>query len=391
MADRIGRGIEIKHLYKIFGERAVEHVDSIKGGMSKTALMEQHSHVLGLKDINISMPGGCIQVIMGLSGSGKSTLIRHINRLIDPTVGEVLVNGVDVVKMNKADLLQFRRHQTAMVFQKFALLPHRTVLDNTVYGLEVQGLPRKRQVENAMLWIERVGLGGFQHRYPNQLSGGMQQRVGLARALTNDAPILLMDEAFSALDPLIRSDMQTVLLELQKEIKKTIVFITHDLDEALRLGDRIAILRDGEVIQQGTSHEIVLRPADEYIARFVKEVNRGRVLQVGAVMEPAASTTAPPASPHRRSRRRWKRRQRCWFNPARKASLSLTTKAGLLASSTFVGLPRRSQRLSHGRSTRIAPGQGGLLIRSNDPVVLPVLRPKRLPLASRSERVSLRG
>lgn len=294
MADRVGHGIEVKHLYKIFGERAVDLVRAVKGGMSKTVLMERHSHVLGLKDINISMPGGCIQVIMGLSGSGKSTLIRHINRLIDPTVGEVLVDGVDVVKMNKADLLQFRRHQTAMVFQKFALLPHRTVLDNTVYGLEVQGVPRKRQVENAMLWIERVGLGGFQNRYPNQLSGGMQQRVGLARALTNDAPILLMDEAFSALDPLIRSDMQAVLLGLQREIKKTIVFITHDLDEALRLGDRIAILRDGEVIQQGTSQEIVLRPADEYIARFVKEVNRGRVLQVGAVMDPVASATAVP-------------------------------------------------------------------------------------------------
>jgi glycine betaine/proline transport system ATP-binding protein len=294
MADRIGHGIEIRRLYKIFGERAVDLVDAVKGGMSKTALMEQHSHVLGLKDINISMAGGCIQVIMGLSGSGKSTLIRHINRLIDPTVGEVLVDSVDVVKMNKADLMQFRRHQTAMVFQKFALLPHRTVLDNTVYGLEVQGVPRKRQVENAMLWIERVGLGGFQNRYPNQLSGGMQQRVGLARALTNDAPILLMDEAFSALDPLIRADMQTVLLDLQKEIKKTIVFITHDLDEALRLGDRIAILRDGEVIQQGTSQEIVLKPADEYIARFVKEVNRGRVLQVGAVMDPLVSTAVPP-------------------------------------------------------------------------------------------------
>jgi glycine betaine/proline transport system ATP-binding protein len=294
MADRVGHGIEIKHLYKIFGEKAAGLVHAVKGGMSKTALMEQHSHVLGLKDINISMPGGCIQVIMGLSGSGKSTLIRHINRLIDPTVGEVLVDDVDVVKMNKADLLQFRRHQTAMVFQKFALLPHRTVLDNTVYGLEVQGVSRKRQVENAMLWIERVGLSGFQNRYPNQLSGGMQQRVGLARALTNDAPILLMDEAFSALDPLIRADMQTVLLGLQKEIKKTIVFITHDLDEALRLGDRIAILRDGEVIQHGTSQEIVLKPADEYIARFVKEVNRGRVLQVGAVMDPLVSTTVPP-------------------------------------------------------------------------------------------------
>ena len=291
MADRIGHGIEIKHLYKIFGEKAAGLVDAVKGGMSKTALMEQHSHVLGLKDINITMPAGCIQVIMGLSGSGKSTLIRHIHRLIDPTAGEVLVGGVDIVKMKRADLLQFRRHQTAMVFQKFALLPHRTVLDNAVYGLEVQGAPRKRQIESAMQWIERVGLGGFENRYPNQLSGGMQQRVGLARALTIDAPVLLMDEAFSALDPLIRTDMQTVLLSLQREIKKTIVFITHDLDEALRLGDRIAILRDGEVIQQGTSQQIVLEPADEYIARFVKEVNRGRVLHVGAFMEPASSTS----------------------------------------------------------------------------------------------------
>ena len=295
MADRVGHGIEIKRLYKIFGERAVGLVDAVKGGMSKTALMEQHSHVLGLKDINISMPGGCIQVIMGLSGSGKSTLIRHINRLIDPTVGEVLVDGVDVVKMNKADLMQFRRHQTAMVFQKFALL---AASDGArQHGLRPRSSGRARangksrtRCSGSSGW----GLGGFQNRYPNQLSGGMQQRVGLARALTNDAPILLMDEAFSALDPLIRADMQTVLLGLQKEIKKTIVFITHDLDEALRLGDRIAILRDGEVIQQGTSQEIVLKPADEYIARFVKEVNRGRVLQVGAVMDPLVSTTVPP-------------------------------------------------------------------------------------------------
>jgi glycine betaine/proline transport system ATP-binding protein len=178
-----------------------------------------------------------------------------------------------------------------MVFQKFALLPHRNVLENTVYGLEIQGLPRAKQVEAAMRWIERVGLKGFEDRYPNQLSGGMQQRVGLARALTNDAPILLMDEAFSALDPLIRIDMQSVLLDLQKEIKKTIVFITHDLDEALRLGDRIAILRDGEVIQQGTGQEIVLQPADEYITKFVREVNRGRVIKVETIMDPAAADT----------------------------------------------------------------------------------------------------
>ena len=291
MADHSQKdSIEIRNLYKIFGSRPQHYIDLVRQGMTKTELNEKHHHVLGLRDINITMPAGSIQVIMGLSGSGKSTLIRHINRLIDPTVGEVLVAGNDVVKMNKADLQEFRRHQTAMVFQKFALLPHRNVLENTVYGLEVQGIPRAKQVDRAMRWIERVGLKGFEDNYPNQLSGGMQQRVGLARALTNDAPILLMDEAFSALDPLIRMDMQSILLDLQREIRKTVVFITHDLDEALRLGDRIAVLRDGEVVQQGTGQEIVLQPADDYISRFVREVNRGRVIRVEAIMDvdPAA-------------------------------------------------------------------------------------------------------
>ncbi|MGO4558193.1 quaternary amine ABC transporter ATP-binding protein [Mesorhizobium sp. 2RAF21] len=293
-----GTVIEVRSLYKIFGQKpaADAAVKLIREGVSKTELNARYGLVLGLKDINLTMPGGSIQVIMGLSGSGKSTLIRHINRLIDPTAGEILVGGTDVVRMNERDLREFRRHKTAMVFQKFALLPHRTVLDNTVYGLEVRGLPRARQVEEAMRWIERVGLKGFENRYPNQLSGGMQQRVGLARALTNDAPILLMDEAFSALDPLIRMDMQTVLLDLQKEIRKTIVFITHDLDEALRLGDRIAILRDGEIIQQGTGQEIVLDPADDYIAKFVREVNRGRVLMATSVMTSFSASNGPVSS-----------------------------------------------------------------------------------------------
>lgn len=290
-------GIEVRSLYKVFGANAARAVELVKAGMSKAELNEKHGNVLGLKDINLEMPGGNIQVIMGLSGSGKSTLIRHINRLIDPTVGEVLVGGVDVVKMNENELREFRRKNTAMVFQKFALLPHRTVLDNTVYGLQIQGVPRKKQIEQAMRWIERVGLAGFENRYPNQLSGGMQQRVGLARALTNDAPILLMDEAFSALDPLIRTDMQGVLLDLQKEIKKTVVFITHDLDEALRLGDRIAILRDGEVIQQGTGQDIVLRPADPYIEKFVKEVNRARIVYASSVMTPLANGAAADGLP----------------------------------------------------------------------------------------------
>ncbi len=287
-------GIEIKDLFKIFGPKGHKYIDAVKGGMSKTELNEKHGHVLGLKDINISMPAGQIQVVMGLSGSGKSTLIRHINRLIEPTTGSVEYQGEDVCQMSKSQLQQFRRHKTAMVFQKFALLPHRTVIGNTVYGLELQGINHIDATKQALKWIDRVGLSGFEDHYPNQLSGGMQQRVGLARALTNDADILLMDEAFSALDPLIRTDMQSVLLDIQQELRKTIVFITHDLDEALRLGDRIAILRDGEVIQQGTGQEIVLHPADAYIADFIKEVNRGRVLSVKTIMSPEKLTPAGP-------------------------------------------------------------------------------------------------
>jgi glycine betaine/proline transport system ATP-binding protein len=295
MATRID-GIKLRHVYKIFGSDPAAYVEKVRAGMTKAELLK-HNHVLGLRDISIDVPGGAIQVIMGLSGSGKSTLIRHINRLIEPTAGEVLVDGVDVVKMSPLELREFRRTRTAMVFQKFGLLPHWTVLDNAMFGLKVRGLPEAQRRDTAMRWIERVGLKGFEAKYPNQLSGGMQQRVGLARALSNDAPILLMDEAFSALDPLIRVDMQTVLLDLQKEIRKTIVFITHDLDEALRLGDHIAILRDGEVVQKGTAQDIVLRPADDYIASFVKEVNRGRVILVETVMTPLGAGPRDAALP----------------------------------------------------------------------------------------------
>ena len=296
-----GIPIEVKELYKIFGTNPGAYIDAVKQGMTKAELNEKHGHVLGLRDINIEMPAGGIQVVMGLSGSGKSTLIRHINRLIDPTAGEVMVQvdgrEVDVVQMDAMALRQFRRTQTAMVFQKFALFPHMTVQENTEYGLAVQGVPRAERTKRATRWIERVGLAGYGDHYPNQLSGGMQQRVGLARALTNDAPILLMDEAFSALDPLIRSDMQSVLLDLQQEIGKTIVFITHDLDEALRLGDRIAILRDGEVVQQGTGQQIVLKPADDYISNFVKDVNRGRVIRCRTLMTAGAPVEGPTVDP----------------------------------------------------------------------------------------------
>lgn len=297
MAETRQTGIQIRNLYKLFGPTPDKFLEPVRQGMSKQELRDQHGHVLGLRDINIDMPASAIQVVMGLSGSGKSTLIRHVNRLIDPTAGQVLVQTdgkeADVVAMRQRELLQFRREQTAMVFQKFALFPHFTVLENVEYGLQVQGVKRKLRREHAMRWVERVGLKGYEDHYPNQLSGGMQQRVGLARALTNDAPILLMDEAFSALDPLIRSDMQSVLLDLQQEIGKTIVFITHDLDEALRLGDRIAILRDGEVVQQGSGQQIVLKPADDYIASFVRDVNRGRVIRCRTLMQPNSPIQGP--------------------------------------------------------------------------------------------------
>lgn len=291
--QRMSKGdtsIEIRDLYKIFGGAPRQYVQAVRDGLSKSELGKVHGHILGLNNINISMPAGKIQVVMGLSGSGKSTLIRHINRLIEPTSGSIIIDGRNILEMSELELREFRRNHTAMVFQRFGLLPHRTVIDNVTFGLEVRGIEKTKCRAIAMRWIERVGLVGFEQRYPNELSGGMQQRVGLARALSNDASILLMDEAYSALDPLIRTDMQTMLLELQAELNKTIVFITHDLDEALRLGDRIVILRDGSIIQQGDSQDILLRPADDYIERFVKDVNRGRFIRIDAVMDP--TTTA---------------------------------------------------------------------------------------------------
>ncbi|MFV0383360.1 quaternary amine ABC transporter ATP-binding protein [Paracoccus sp. (in: a-proteobacteria)] len=284
--------IEIRNLYKIFGPRAASLVTEVQAGMTKDELKARHDHVLGLDDINLTIPAGQIQVVMGLSGSGKSTLIRHINRLIDPTTGQVMFDGHDIVGMSQPELRDFRRRKTAMVFQKFALFPHRTVLENTAYGLTVRGIDTVEATGRARRWISRVGLEGFEESYPNQLSGGMQQRVGLARALTNDAEILLMDEAFSALDPLIRTDMQTVLLDLQAELCKTVIFITHDLDEALRLGDRIAILRAGRIVQEGTGEQIVLKPKDGYIADFVREVSRGKVIRLRTIMHRGVNADA---------------------------------------------------------------------------------------------------
>ena len=277
--------IQIKNLCKIFGKNPKTAMEYVKDGVGKDELLEKHNHVLGLKDINLDIPERSIQVVMGLSGSGKSTLIRHINRLIEPTAGSVTIDGDEVLKMNEEDLRSFRRSKTAMVFQRFALLPHKTVLQNTIFGLHIQKIDDETAKKSALRWIDRVGLSGYEDKYPQHLSGGMQQRVGLARALTNDGDILLMDEAFSALDPLIRKDMQDILLELQDELHKTVVFITHDLDEALKIGDRIAILKDGIMDQEGIPAEILLNPQTKYVKDFVEDVNRARVIKAKHIMD----------------------------------------------------------------------------------------------------------
>ena len=276
--------IQIKNLYKIFGKNPKSALEQVKDGVNKDELLEKHNHVLGLKDINLDINEKSIQVVMGLSGSGKSTLIRHINRLIEPTDGSVVVDDENVLKMNDENLRNFRRTKTAMVFQRFALLPHKTVLENTMFGLHIQNIDEKEANTRARRWIDRVGLSGYEEKYPQHLSGGMQQRVGLARALTNDGEILLMDEAFSALDPLIRKDMQDILLELQDELHKTVVFITHDLDEALKIGDRIAILKDGIMDQEGIPADILLSPKTQYVKDFVEDVNRARVIKAKHIM-----------------------------------------------------------------------------------------------------------
>tara|TARA_Y100001960_G_scaffold333295_1_gene437624 strand:+ start:1375 stop:2394 length:1020 start_codon:yes stop_codon:yes gene_type:complete len=285
--------IEIKNLYKVFGNAPLAMMELVKAGTSKQELLDEHEHVLGLKNVNIEISARHIQVIMGLSGSGKSTLIRHINRLIEPTAGNVIVDGQDILGMTRLELQEFRRSKASMVFQRFALLPHRSVADNVAYGLHIQGIKGEEAEERSRRWIERVGLTGYESHYTSQLSGGMQQRVGLARALATDAEILLMDEPFSALDPLIRKDMQEILLDLQTELQKTIIFITHDLDEALHLGNSIAILRDGEVIQIGTAQQIVMDPADDYIEDFIKDINRGRVIQISSIMSTTVSNKGP--------------------------------------------------------------------------------------------------
>jgi len=277
--------ISVRNLFKVFGENPASILPLLYDGIDKAALQKRSGHVLALNNINIDIFNGLITVIMGLSGSGKSTLVRHMNRLIEPTSGQILMDGDDIMDYGEYDLRKLRQSRMSMVFQKFALMPHQTVLENALMAPIVRGENVEDATENALRWLRRVDLEGSEQAYPHQLSGGMQQRVGLARALTSNAEIMLMDEAFSALDPLIRTSMQDLLLQLQQDLHKTIIFITHDLDEALKLADHLVILKDGFVVQQGEPQNILLKPSDPYIEEFVSDINRARVLKIRSVME----------------------------------------------------------------------------------------------------------
>ncbi len=278
--------IEIEGVWKIFGDRAKQALDDIKTNqVSKKTILEKYNCVIGVADASFQVKRGEIFCVMGLSGSGKSTLVRHINRLLEPTAGTILVNGVDVMSIGQGDLRRYRNEHIAMVFQNFALMPHRSVLDNVAMPLEIRGMNKNKRMEIAEKTLAMVELNGWGNKFAHELSGGMQQRVGLARAIAADPEILLMDEPFSALDPLIRRQLQGEFMQLASIMKKTTVFITHDLDEAVRIGDRIAIMRDGRVVQIGTPEDIVMHPADDYVADFVAGISRLKVVRAHAVMQ----------------------------------------------------------------------------------------------------------
>ena len=276
--------IEIKDLSILFGPEKAKAKKMVKQGKSKQEILKETGCTIAVRNANLEIEEGEMFVIMGLSGSGKSTLVRCINRLNEPSMGEIWLSGRNITSLSDKELLQIRRKEMAMVFQHFGLLPHRTVLSNIAFGLELQGVPKEEREKKAYESIAVVGLKGYENQRVDELSGGMQQRVGLARALANDPEVLLMDEAFSALDPLIREQMQDELLDLQEKMKRTIVFITHDLDEAIKLGDRIAIMKDGEVVQVGTPEEILTDPANDYVTRFTESVDRGRVVTASSIM-----------------------------------------------------------------------------------------------------------
>lgn len=281
--------IQVKNVYKVFGSAPMQMISFLEKGEKKTDLLKKYKHSVGVNNVSFSVNEGEIFVVMGLSGSGKSTLIRCLNRLIEPTSGEIYIDNEKITQVSSAKLREIRRKKIAMVFQNFALLPHRTVLENVAFGLEIQKVDVEERKKKAIEMLEVVGLKGYENAKPKELSGGMQQRVGLARALATDADILLMDEAFSALDPLIRKEMQNELLSLQTKMQKTIVFITHDLDEALKIGDRIAIMKDGNIVQIGEPEEILNSPADAYVREFIQDVNRTKIVSASSIMRSSES------------------------------------------------------------------------------------------------------
>lgn len=287
----MGTILEVKHLSKLFGKKQKAALEMVKAGKSKSAIFKKTGVTVGVYDASFEVQEGEIFVIMGLSGSGKSTLVRMLNRLIEPSTGSILLEGKDISKMSVDQLREVRRHDINMVFQSFALFPHKTILENTEFGLELRGVPKQERREIAKRALDHSGLLEVKDQYPDQLSGGMQQRVGLARALANSPKILLMDEAFSALDPLIRRDMQDELLELQETTKQTIIFISHDLNEALRIGDRIALMKDGQIMQIGTGEDILTNPANDFVREFVEDVDRSKVLTAQHIMIKPITTT----------------------------------------------------------------------------------------------------
>jgi glycine betaine/proline transport system ATP-binding protein len=278
--------VELHHIWKIFGPNPSYAFERVQQGDSRAEVLRETGHVVAVRDVSFDVAQGEIFVVMGLSGSGKSTLVRCLSRLIDPTAGQVMINGKDVTAMHDDALRDLRRHTVTMVFQRFGLFPHRRIVDNVGYGLEVQGMDQETRRTKSRQILELVGLQGWENHYPHELSGGMQQRVGLARALAVDPEIMLCDEPFSALDPLIRRDMQNELLNLQKTLHKTIIFITHDFLEAIKLGDRIAIMKDGAIVQIGTPQEIVARPINDYVRAFTQDVPRAKVLTAETIMSP---------------------------------------------------------------------------------------------------------
>ncbi|HEP7079315.1 TPA: glycine betaine/L-proline ABC transporter ATP-binding protein [Streptococcus pyogenes] len=283
--------LEVKHLSKIFGKKQKAALEMVKTGKNKSEIFKKTGATVGVYDASFEVKKGEIFVIMGLSGSGKSTLVRMLNRLIEPSAGSILLEGKDISTMSADQLREVRRHDINMVFQSFALFPHKTILKNTEFGLELRGVPKEERQRLAEKALDNSGLLDFKDQYPNQLSGGMQQRVGLARALANSPKILLMDEAFSALDPLIRREMQDELLDLQDSMKQTIIFISHDLNEALRIGDRIALMKDGQIMQIGTGEEILTNPANDFVREFVEDVDRSKVLTAQNIMIKPLTTT----------------------------------------------------------------------------------------------------